>query len=102
MVAQMNRRLDGMPWVGLLCVLFSAILAARLIWEQTALSVQRGPQMVGFSLIHSGIGALLFLGPLAGIAWAVATAVAAVRRKSWPDPLRLGLLGAFSLSVLLM
>jgi ankyrin repeat protein len=98
----MNRRLDSMAWTGLLCVLLSAILCARLVWEQTALSVQSGPQMVGFSLAHSGYGALLLLGPIAGIVWAIAVVVVAVRRKSWRHPVRLGLLGAFGVCILLM
>jgi hypothetical protein len=91
-----------MAWGGLLCVLPTAILSARLIWEQTALSIQSGPQMVGFALVHSAFGPLLFLAPIAGIFWAVATIVVLVRRKSRPNPFRLGLLGAFSLCIFLM
>jgi hypothetical protein len=97
-----NRRLDFMVWAGLLCVLLSAMLSARLVWEQTALSVQNGPQMVGFSLAHSGFGALLFFGPIAGTLWAIATVVVAVRRKSWRHPVHLGLLGVFTLCIVLM
>jgi hypothetical protein len=37
---------------GVLVFMGSAILAARLIWEQTVWTWERGPQMVGFSLAH--------------------------------------------------
>jgi len=91
-----------MAWIGVLCVLPSVILATRLIWEQTVLSIQNGPQMVGFSLAHSPLGILLFLGPVAGAVWSIAAIVVIVRRRSWHDPIRLGLLGAFGLCILLM
>ena len=96
-----NRALDGMALAGLLCVLPTVFLAGRLVWEQTALSVLRGPQMVGFSLVHSGLGVLLLLAPLAGIVWALAAVIAAVRTKSF-RPARVGLLGAYCLSILLI
>lgn len=47
----------------------SAVLAARLIWEQTVWTWERGPQMVGFSLAH-GSGAPLFLFPILLVVWA--------------------------------
>jgi hypothetical protein len=90
-----------MTLAGLLCVLPAVFLAARLVWEQTALSVLRGPQMVGFSLVHSGLAILLLLALLAGIVWAIAAVVIAVRSKSF-RPARVGLLGAYCLSILLM
>lgn len=37
------------------------LLAARLTWEQTFLTWDRGPQMVGFSLAHTGGVLALFL-----------------------------------------
>jgi hypothetical protein len=53
---------------GIVLILGSLTLAARLIWEMTLLTWQRGPQMVGFSLVH-GLGVFLFLFPLALSAW---------------------------------
>jgi len=60
------------PGVGFyLCVIPSAALALRLVWEQTALSWERGPQMVGFSLMHSGLGLLLFAVLAVAVVWAI-------------------------------
>jgi hypothetical protein len=62
----------------------SAVLAARLIWEQTVWTWERGPQMVGFSLAH-GSGALLFLFPILLIVWSIVvvtvTIWSLIRRK---------------------
>ena len=98
----MSRRLDGFSWIGTLCVLFSGLLAARLVWEQTALSVESGPQMVGFSLMHSGIGLVLWLGPIVGIVWAIATGITLAIKRERPDRIRVGLFSAFVLSVVLL
>ncbi|HEY4370015.1 MAG TPA: ankyrin repeat domain-containing protein [Steroidobacteraceae bacterium] len=94
-------KIGAMEWVGLACVVSSAMLSARLIWEQTALTLRNGPQMVGFSLAH-GPGVLLLLGPIGGIIWALTTLIVIARKKSWRNPIRLGLLVAFCLCVLLM
>ncbi len=65
--------------------LCSAALAARLVWEQTVLSWESGPQMVGFVLMHSGVGILLFAALLAGSAWTLVVLVASlVRRRLRP------------------
>lgn len=69
----------GKPSVGFyLTVVPTVLLAWRLVWEQTALSWDRGPQMVGFSLMHSGFGILLMLAFYAGLAWAAVTFAIAV------------------------
>src|SRR4051812_13350358 len=84
----------------------SAILAVRLIWEQTALSWRYGPQMVGFSLAH-GRGIILLCFPIGLVAWllliAAMTAIS-VARKQPVSPWRgasgvagLALLGLLSL-----
>ena len=68
---------------GWVAILFSAILAGRLLWEETSLTIQRGPQMVGFSLAH-GLGVVLFLGPMVLSLWilvAVVVLVVCVWRK---------------------
>ena len=54
-----------------------SFLSLRLVWEQTFLSWERGPQMVGFSLMHAGIGIVLILTLCAGLLWAVITLVVA-------------------------
>lgn len=56
------------------------MLAARLIWEMTALTWSEGPQMVGFSLMH-GFGAFLVLFPLALLVWIVVFAILAIVHK---------------------
>lgn len=96
-----RRQLDGLAWAGLLCVLPTALLATRLVWEQTVLSVRDGPQMVGFSLAHS-VFAVLLLAPLVGALWAIVALVSLIRTRSWRQPLRLGLLATYVASVLLM
>ena len=54
--------LGAVPLIG------TALLAARLIWEQTVWTWERGPQMVGFSLAH-GAGAVLLLAPFLLALW---------------------------------
>jgi hypothetical protein len=68
---------------GFISVLFSAILAIRIVWEETSLTLQQGPQMIGFSLAH-GLGVFLFLAPILLSVWAVValiTMVGALWRK---------------------
>lgn len=63
---------------GIILFIGSALLAARIIWEQTVWTWQRGPQMVGFSLAH-GYGGILFIFPFLLILWTAAVAVLTVR-----------------------
>ncbi len=53
---------------GYVILIGSAGLTCRLIWEQTVWTWSRGPQMVGFSLLHGG-GAILILFPILLIIW---------------------------------
>jgi hypothetical protein len=39
--------------IGVPAVLFTAILAGRMLWEETFLTFQQGPQMLGFSLFST-------------------------------------------------
>jgi len=48
--------------IGVPAVLLTALLAGRILWEETFLTIQQGPQMLGFSLAHSD-GAVLLLAP---------------------------------------
>lgn len=89
------RLLNGIGYVFVVC---SWLLATDIVWEQTALSWQRGPQMVGFSLMHSGTGALLLLVVFAGIAWALAALIAAAVTRSLPRK-TLVLLAAYGLAM---
>ncbi|HEY0701545.1 MAG TPA: ankyrin repeat domain-containing protein [Candidatus Acidoferrales bacterium] len=61
--------LDG--WLNILGVAILAgagVMAARMVWEQTVWTWERGPQMVGFSLAH-GSGAFLFMFPVLLVVW---------------------------------
>ncbi len=69
----------------------AAMLFARLIWEETFLTWQLGPQMVGFSLAHD-YGAVLFLFPPLLLLWTVIALVITIHglvkkkrvsRKRW-------------------
>jgi len=63
--------------VGLMFFIGTAMLFARLIWEQTVWTWERGPQMVGFSLAHGG-GALLLFFPILLFAWTAGVIVLSV------------------------
>jgi hypothetical protein len=69
---------------GLVILLGTGVLAARLVWEQTVWTWERGPQMIGFSLAH-GSGAILFLFPILLLLWGgvvvVLTAWSLVRKN---------------------
>lgn len=54
--------------MGVLAILFTAVLTVRMVWEETFLTLRDGPQMLGFSLAH-GAGAFLFLAPVLLLLW---------------------------------
>jgi hypothetical protein len=60
--------------IGIFPIFFTALLAARIVWEETLLTWHEGPQMVGFSLAH-GAGAVLLLAPLLLILWLLAAII---------------------------
>ena len=64
--------IPGVQWwllaLGAVPLIGTALLATRLIWEQTVWTWERGPQMVGFSLAH-GSGAVLLLAPFLLALW---------------------------------
>jgi hypothetical protein len=76
---------------GVPIVAAALFLAARLIWEQTVLTWNGGLQMAGFSLMHSGQGAILVLAVYGGLIWAIAILIAMAVRRSfggrWPTAL---------------
>ena len=74
--------------MGLVLMPGSLALAVRLIWEMTWLTWTDGPQMIGFSLMHTGgvlLLCFLFLSPLGLFLWVLAclvtVAVWTVQRK---------------------
>lgn len=75
--------------IGVLLIVFAALLAARITWEETFLTFQQGPQMVGFSLAH-GPGAILFIAPFILALWLVVTliimTVSLVKKKPLSRP----------------
>jgi hypothetical protein len=82
--------------MGFVPLIGTALLAGRLIWEQTALTWKQGPQMVGFSLAH-GAGGILLLAPFLLAFWAVIALVLIVinlakkRRTDTPTCVAFGL-----------
>ena len=72
----------ALSWIGLVVVVLSLILAARLVWEQTVWTWNQGPQMVGFSLMHTGLGLPLLLALWGGLLWVAAVVIFAVLSRS--------------------
>jgi hypothetical protein len=84
---------------GVVIVFASCWLAGRLAWEQTVWTWERGPQMVGFSLMHSGIGILLFLALLVGgPIWILSVAFSWWRNRSFGTMVTWVLLIAYACS----
>jgi hypothetical protein len=68
---------------GFIAVLFCAMFSIRIVWEETSLTLQHGPQMIGFSLAHGSWVPLLFA-PILLLLWVVValiTMVVALWRK---------------------
>jgi hypothetical protein len=84
--------------IGIPIVAATWLLAVRLAWEQTVWSWENGPQMVGFSLIHSGVGVLLLLGVCVGLLWPVAVLLAAVVARSFGGRVVVAQLVAYALA----
>jgi hypothetical protein len=69
--------------VGVPVILLAVALTSRIVWEETALTMQQGPQMIGFSLAH-GSGAVLLFAPILLVLWlliALVTAIVSLVRK---------------------
>jgi general stress protein CsbA len=58
---------------GVAATVLTGVLAVRMVWEETSLTIQEGPQMVGFSLAH-GPGVVLLFAPITLVIW-IATAI---------------------------
>ncbi|WLI89062.1 ankyrin repeat domain-containing protein [Massilia sp. R2A-15] len=87
----------GKPSIGCcLALVTPVLLAADMVWENTALSWASGPQMIGFSLLHT-VGIILFPAILASLAWiVVSVSLPLFKTRTW----RLSnLLGALAIVV---
>jgi hypothetical protein len=72
-----------MPTLGCyLAVVPPLLLAADMIYEKTALSWSHGPQMIGFSLMHT-VGVILFPLVLASLVWCALTLGVPLFSKRW-------------------
>ena len=60
--------------IGLPIILATAGLAVRIVWEETGLTIQQGPQMIGFSLAHGYFAFLMLAPPLLAL-WLIAALV---------------------------
>ena len=79
MIKPLPKVLSISGWtVSIPCVLY----ALRLIWEQTLLTWQNGPQMVGFALSHSGLILIFEIGRLAAIIWLVVYFLLAIIKRT--------------------
>lgn len=59
-----------------------ALLAFDMVWENTLLSWERGPQMIGFTLSHT-VGIFLFPAILASLIWVAGTIVIPLFTRKW-------------------
>ena len=58
------------------------LFALDMVWENTLLSWKSGPQMIGFSLLHT-VGIILFPAILASLLWAASTFIVPIFTKKW-------------------
>jgi hypothetical protein len=63
--------------IGLFLLFFGIAFTCRVVWEETSLTWQQGPQMVGFSLAH-GYYAPLMLAPFFVAVWLIVAVIAAI------------------------
>ncbi|MBI5619107.1 MAG: ankyrin repeat domain-containing protein [Gammaproteobacteria bacterium] len=69
--------LAGLPLAAL-----SAILAGRLIWEETVVTRELGPQQVALSILQSGLGSVLYVALYGGLLWLAVYLVAALAYRT--------------------
>ena len=85
--------------IGIICIVLTILLTARIVWEETALTLQQGPQMIGFSLAH-GYYAPLLLAPLVTVIWLLIAVIVVVRRRLKSQPASPTLISLIGLAVL--
>jgi hypothetical protein len=98
---QLPRWLIG---IGVPLTIVTCVLAVRMVWEQTVLTWNLGPQMIGFSLMHSGAGLLLWVSFVVASLWFVVTLVLVGVRRNFGGKLGLVTISvcAASLAVILL
>ena len=69
-------------WGFYVAAIAPTLLAIDMVYENTVLSWDSGPQMIGFSLLHT-VGVVLFPAILASIAWCVGTVLIPLFSKRW-------------------
>ena len=77
----------GMPFIAVICA-----IAGWLVWEETVLTWEYGPQTPGFFVMHSDLKLLLVSGILGGVIWLAIVLFVAVRNRSFGGKLGVGLL----------
>lgn len=92
----------SLNWTGIVLVPLNLLLATRLVWEQTVWTWERGPQMVGFSLMHSSLALLAILALIGGMVWIVAIVIFAIRSRSLGGRLAVSLVIGYGLAALLV
>jgi hypothetical protein len=60
--------------IGAPLILITALLAWENVWEETLLSLERGPQMIGFSMSH-GPFAIFLLVPIVLVFWLIVAVI---------------------------
>ncbi len=64
-------------FIGAPFILITSLVAWRIVWEETFLSLERGPQMIGFSMAH-GPFVIFLLAPLAVLVWLIPMIIATI------------------------
>jgi hypothetical protein len=74
---------SGFLIVGIVSLFLGALFASRIAWEETFLTIARGPQMIGFAMAH--IFPIAFLAPIPLVLWfaiaVVVVIVSLIRRR---------------------
>ncbi len=78
----------------------AALLAIRLIWEQTVLTWEQGPQMVGWSLMHDEVGVVALVALWISFLWIVPTLVMGIVRRGFGGRLGTVVVSLYAISVL--
>lgn len=103
---KVDRAIDGkrLVWlaVGWWVSISAVLLTIDIIYEQTVLTWNRGPQMVGFALMHSLPGVLLLLSFWLGWLWIPMTAGVLLWRRQIRDPIPVSLMAVYAACCLIL
>ncbi len=97
---------DWLKVLWLCCSPVALLFSARIAWEKTVWTWTRGPQMVGFSLMHTDplfaiVGGLFAFGLMVWLVPAVVFLIMRRRNITWPDVAMVGT-GAFVTATILL